>query len=617
MSKSLYVILLLLISSSTWCQSIKTIDHISQLTDSIRAVVQARHIPGLMLGIASRDSVLFSGGFGYADVQAKRPVTGQTLFRMGSITKMFVSLGMLQLVKEGKIKLTDELKKVAPEIPFQNDWETAAPVRIVHLLEHTAGFDDMKLNRMCTQEKVEYPDSVMMLLQQPSLVCRWKPGERFAYSNPGYVLLGYIIRKLTGKPYDQYITEQVLRPLGMSHSNFNTFSKFPLQDVKQYVVHGAQIKEVPSVTILMPPAGSLWSCSDDMIQFLRLFLNHGAPLFNDQLITEMETVHSPLSAKAGLTSGYGLGNNDLLFYNQYAWRGHRGLMGTCHSSFMYNRELGLGFVLSSNGNQRHDAIEKLIADFLEQGKPAPQHRSVALDIKAVTPFVGQYRFESPRNEIAGFKDRLLETPKLYIKNNTLYIKPLLGGHIRLIPVTPLSFAMEGANTATVVLIQQEGKNIAIIYGGYFEQVSAASVRARFWLSLVAVSIIVVASLAGLFSLIVCLAGKLSWKKLPVRILPLIALGLLVWALLNLLQVQEESYLLSELGTINARTIIIFCGTLLFGILSLLHLWIAVRKMQVSKNYWLASWWLLTALSLCYLSGMLLLNGWIGMRTWAM
>src|SRR5439155_22692171 len=155
----------------------------------------------------------------------------------------------------------------------------------------------------------------------------------------------------------------------MMNNNFNLINTFPEKEVKQYVVHGSEIKEVPGVTILMGPAGALWSGSGDMVRFLQLFLNDGRPLYPASVIHEMETSHSSLAAKAGLQSGYGLANTDFLFYNKYPWRGHGGLLGTCFSTCIYNREMGVGFVVSSNGNQQNTVIEKLIADYLEQQYP--------------------------------------------------------------------------------------------------------------------------------------------------------------------------------------------------------------------------------------------------------
>ncbi|HMC85672.1 MAG TPA: serine hydrolase domain-containing protein, partial [Chitinophagaceae bacterium] len=148
--KIIPLILVLFFSTELFSQQQNKLS-IKQLADSIQSIVNSDHVPGLMVGITNKDSAIFSGGFGYADVKTNRPVNGSTLFRLGSITKMFISLSILKLVQEGKLHLDDELKKVAPEVPFQNKWEQTHPVRIVNLLEHTAGFDDMKLNRMASQ----------------------------------------------------------------------------------------------------------------------------------------------------------------------------------------------------------------------------------------------------------------------------------------------------------------------------------------------------------------------------------------------------------------------------------------------------------------------------------
>ncbi len=591
---------------------------LQQVLDSVQSIVATDHTPGLMLGITSSNTAIFSGGFGFADIKSGRKTDAQTLFRMGSITKMLVSLAILQLVSEGKLGLQDELKKIAPEIPFQNDWEQRHPVRIVHLLEHTAGFDDMKLNRMCSLDDEEYTGTAMMQLQKNSLICRWPPGERFAYCNPGYVLLGYIIEKITGQSYDNYLTAHILEPLGMHHSNLHLRSRLPAADTKQYVVHGGKIIEVPSVNVLMGPAGTLWSCADDMLKLLRLFIANGHPLFTDSLIHEMETVHSSLAARSGLADGYALGNSNLFLYKTYGWRGHGGLMGTCFSTFAYNRKLGKGFVLSSNGNQQNHRVEQLVIDYLEQAAAVSKPDTMVTDLAAMATFLGQYQFENPRNQVGAFKDKLLNTPQLVVENNMLFIKPLLEEKIRLVQVAPKIFAREDANAATVVFAHNEnGSNIMIMDGAYFELVPAVQVNAKRWMALMSVAFALIAVLAGFVSIIAFIAGKLKKGQLPLRVLPMLATILLSWAVITLLQVQTESYLLSTLTNINSRTLIVFLGTLFFGIFSLMHLAIVLRRFTKLSKKIVAYYWLLTALSLCYIGFVLFQNGWIGLRTWAM
>lgn len=618
MNKAVVTTCLVFLSCTLFAQQNNRLSNMKALTDSIEAIVKRQHTPGLMVGITTKDSILFSGGFGYADVAAKRLVNGVTLFRMGSVTKMFVSLAILKLIEEGKLNLQDELKKVAPDVPFQNKWEATHPVRIVHLLEHTAGFDDMQLNRMCSQDTISYIGKEAMLLQQPSLACRWKPGERFSYSNPDYVVLGYIIEKITRTYYNEYITAQILQPLGMHASNLNGRSKFPGKDVKEYVVRDGQIKPVPSVNVLMPAAGALWSSSNDMVKFLQFFLKGGEPLYAVNSIGEMETTHSPLAAEAGLTNGYGLGNANMFIYQKYPWRGHGGWMGTCFSTCAYNRELRVGFVCSSNGNQSNGAIERLIMDYLEQHYPGKKIDTVSLDLTAMAPYTGQYQFENPRNEFAGFKDRLLNTPKVYVEEGKLYAAFMPGGKVRLIQTAPFTFVKEGANTATVIFTKDAaGKNVMVMDGAYFEQTSYWRVAVNTWLAVIAIFFALVAVITGIVSLIAYIAGKLPRTQLLLRLLPMVAVGLLVWAVMSLLQVQTESYLLSELVHPGKRSILVFCGTLLFGIFSLLHLILVIREFRRMKYPWFAAYWLITSLSLCYISLILLQNGWIGLRTWAM
>jgi CubicO group peptidase (beta-lactamase class C family) len=142
--KLLHLLFCTSISVGCFSQQTTPIDPINSLTDSIAKIVRQEHIVGLMLGITTKDSTLFSGGFGCADWVNGRKVDAGTLFRMGSITKLFVSLGIQKLVSEGKLRLTDELRRIAPEIPFHNPWESRHPLLIIHLLEHTSGFDDVK-----------------------------------------------------------------------------------------------------------------------------------------------------------------------------------------------------------------------------------------------------------------------------------------------------------------------------------------------------------------------------------------------------------------------------------------------------------------------------------------
>ena len=114
---------------------------IPELQTAIETVLKENKTPGAAIAIVSRDKVEWMAGIGKADVAANKPATADTLFRIGSVSKAFAALAALQLQEEGKLKLTDTVRQWVPEVAFVNPWEASDPVRLVHLMEHTSGFE--------------------------------------------------------------------------------------------------------------------------------------------------------------------------------------------------------------------------------------------------------------------------------------------------------------------------------------------------------------------------------------------------------------------------------------------------------------------------------------------
>ncbi len=618
MKKIIPALLLSILMNCGYGQEEKPFDDPKALTDSIEKIMVEEHIVGLTLGITKRDSLVFAGGFGYADLATKRKVDEKTLFRLGSITKMFVSLAILKLVKEGRLNLNDELKKVAPEVPFRNAWEATHPVRIVHLLEHTTGFDDMKLNRLYSADTVEMRGKEMMLAHKNSMNCRWKPGERYAYSNPNYTVLGFIIEKLSGQSFDKYLTETICHPLGMTGTNFNLRSKFAGTDVKEYVVKDGKPVQVISVTSLSGAPGSLWSGSLDMTRFIRIFLNNGVPLFDSADIVEMETPHSSLAARNGQKYGYGLANdyNGSLF-SKFPFHGHNGLTGTCFSALKYNRDLGVGFVLSVNSNQHTDRIERLIVSFLEQNFVPDILHQEAPDAKFLAQFTGRYQFKSPRHLISGFSDELLDAPEIVLEDGRIWFKPLIAQSVELFQTGKNEFAFGGMNRPLIKFLKNEnGDKVMTIGGSYFEKTSGVVAITKRIFILLAVAIALSSILLFLISIGGTLAGKTKWSKLAERLVPAIGITALLISVKLLLNVQSNSYLLYKFGTINILTLTIFLGTIFFGIATVYTLYKAIRNFRNTNSKAFAIYYLLIGLSFLLITSILLPNGWIGLRLWA-
>ncbi len=608
MKKSI-IFILLLCQLDAFAQQSKKISTIRELVDSIAAVMKRKQIPGLMLGITTRDSVLFSGGIGYADVQNRRAVNNHTLFRMGSITKSLVSLAMLKLVGEGKLDLNDEVRRIAPEVPFLNKWENTNPVRIINLLEHTTGFDDFKLNNMYSVSRAYVSTKEIMLRQKNSMICRWKPSERYSYCNVNYAIAGYIISKITGVEYDRYLTEQILKPAGMVHSNFNLFSQYPELDVREYTGSNGNLVPVPSVSFLIGPAGSLWSDSEDMVSLLKLFLNNGKGVISPEAMEQMETSHSSLSVRAGLKNGYGLGNE---FFGKF--RGHGGLLGTCRSSYRYSRELGVGFVVSSNGNGLAD-IEDLIAAFLTRNIVVPQKEKFQLNKEAVAPYLGYYQVENPRFDLLGFAERLLLL-KVEIINDTLNLN-LLGNKRKIVPTGTMMFANKGADYSNIVFLTNGAKKVLVFNDRYCERVPAVWAITRRLILILGVLF----SVSSIFPFVIgCVSfslKKINVLKLIVLCLPFCAVLFLIVALFNFQKVLSDSYLLYKLENVTGISLTIYCGTLLFGLLSFFNLFFLPKNLMLFERKAVAGYMLFVVVSLFIVAVVLFLNGWIGLCTWDM
>ena len=158
---------------------------IPELQAAIEAVLKETKTPGAAVAIVSRDKAEWMAGIGKANVAANKPVTADTLFRIGSVSKSFAALAALRLQEEGKLKLADTVRQWVPEVAFTNPWGATDPVRLVHLMEHTTGFDDIHLREYAHNEPTPIALKDALAFGAPSRVCRWRPGSRMAYCNSG------------------------------------------------------------------------------------------------------------------------------------------------------------------------------------------------------------------------------------------------------------------------------------------------------------------------------------------------------------------------------------------------------------------------------------------------
>jgi D-alanyl-D-alanine carboxypeptidase len=183
-----------------------------KVDDLLHAAMSREHIPGLALAVVKDGEILKAQAYGLADVESKTPAKTNTVFRIASVSKQFVATAIMMLVEEGKLSLEDPVSKHLTGTPRR--WKR---ITIRHLLTHTSGIPDF-LNEDIALDKgiTDFDQAVLKAVAHRSL--HFAPGNDWRYSNSNYHLLGMIIYKLTGKPYGDFLSERIFRPLGMQQT---------------------------------------------------------------------------------------------------------------------------------------------------------------------------------------------------------------------------------------------------------------------------------------------------------------------------------------------------------------------------------------------------------------
>ena len=235
--------------------------------------------PGLAVLVVKNNEVIYRAGFGVADLQTKEPITTSTLFNIGSISKTFVTYGILRLAQENKLSLEDDLLTYFPD--FENK-ELARKVKIIHLLTHSSGIPD---NRPVKQEHEFYltaRDEENFEPLKKTTHLEFEPGTRYRYSNPAFNGLALIIEKLAGKKWQDYLRDIIFKPAGMDSSTI-TDGPHPETGVSHgYVKNDRGLFEEldygEEPTFAASGNGGVWSSVDELWQYEKavqqaIFLN--------------------------------------------------------------------------------------------------------------------------------------------------------------------------------------------------------------------------------------------------------------------------------------------------------------------------------------------------------
>lgn len=612
---------LLLSLFSFYCRSQHSpLRSVPELLDSLELLMEKQQIPGLMLTLVKNDSVLYQGGLGIKDEEDSLRVDANTLFRLGSVTKSFVALGVLKLVKEGKFSLDDEVKKIAPEIEFDNPFEEEHPVLVKHLLSHTAGFDDMHFRELYnTTEDTEFPLEKVIRLSPPTLRVRWEPGSRFAYSNPGWSLAGFLIEKYSGMKYDDYLATHILAPIGMTGSNFKSVPEGE-QYAKGYNANG---EEVPFLPIYHRPAGAFNSNAKDMALWLKFLTGEGTkdslPFFDEADLELIEMPVYTIANRVGLPVGYALGNYTFDAGLPLQFHGHDGGIDGFISSYGYNREHAVGYAMSNNGSkgmgQLVDLVKSFLAKDIEKEKPVV----IPLDVPAIAPFEGLYLFKASRNQLFAFADRLVNTCRVSVEDDTVYLKHFMKDRFPIFPVynghgDGLLFRGKDDYFPSHVFIEQEGKKIMATpgAGNYLEKVDGTGVVTRQILFFSSLALLLGSFISSLVFLIFAIRHSLSWLEFSKRMIPTVAAIALFCIVLGMANSLDSLW---AAATVNSNNLMIYLGSWVVLFCALLSTRFAIMNFKTGKGTAFSVYYIFLAGATVMMALFLYDAGWMGLKLW--
>ncbi len=312
--------------------------------------LERENIAGAVVLVVKDGTVLFAKGYGYSDVDKKAPVTvDATLFRPGSISKLFTWTAVMQLVERGKLDLDQDINKY---LDFTIPPKFGKPITLRNIMTHTPGFEE-QIKDLITDDGS--PSATLKQHLSEHIPDRiFPPGTVPAYSNYGAALAGYIVERVSGRPFNDYVTENIFKPLAMSRS---TFAQPLPPDLKPLMSNGYNLgsgKPKPFEIIQEAPAGALAATAADLAHFMVAHLQNGK--YENTQILRPETATMMHSRQFGLSPA--LNGMCLGFYeetrNGHRIFGHGGDTQYFHSDLHLMPDANLGFFVSYNSAGKGD-----------------------------------------------------------------------------------------------------------------------------------------------------------------------------------------------------------------------------------------------------------------------
>ncbi len=397
--------------------------------------------PGIAVLVSKHDKILYKNGFGMANLEWQIPVETNTVFQIGSVTKLFTALAILQLVEKEKLVLTDSIQKYIPTFPNKG-----YSITIEQLLTHSSGIKDyMQMDSadpFIMRKDFTIREVIDFFKEEP---LAFEPGTRSSYSSSGTFLLGSIIENVSGMSYQQYIEEHIFKKADMTNSYYGANSKVIPNRATSYALEkGDYVKGAYRSMTIPYSAGALLSTVEDMYKWHRALYNY--ELLGEELLTKATTTSILKNGNKGIFGYGGWFVNHIQLKGSNATLAHSGGISSFNSFLMYmpNEDIFV-VVLSNFKNSKVQEITEDLSTLALGGELASNDTNEDL----LNSFKGRYKPSDGSSKIVEIK----EIEKKLIFNMVGEFK------LELVSLAQNTFLLKNARPkATLEFIQDQSGN---------------------------------------------------------------------------------------------------------------------------------------------------------------
>ncbi|MFK7956266.1 MAG: serine hydrolase domain-containing protein [Lysobacterales bacterium] len=400
--------------------------------------------------IVDDNQIRHAGGFGITHWHNPQPMHPDAWVRIGSVTKAFVGLAFLRAAEQGKLPLDAPLGALDAAHWVSNPWQDEHPVTLEQLLEHSAGLTDMVREEW--DHNIPLPLTEALAVAPQSRALNWPAGLHSSYSNSGAGVAAAAAEQVLKIDFEQYVTEQVLRPMGMNHATFSA-------GVQPQLIGGYDRDGRTPIRywhVLYRPFGGLNLPFSELGRFLQMLLGRGTldgkEIFSPAQITRMENPASTAAALSGLTFGYGLGNYHQV-HKGFVFHGHGGDADGYLTHCAYSLDAKQGFCVMINAFQGNTlrAMKRRVMDYIVNGLTPAYQAGVPQPMTHLQSLAGRYQqvtYRFPGNPSSNELVIALRDGRLWLDRD--------GASQHMVPLSRWHFRRRFEPVATTAFVEHEG-----------------------------------------------------------------------------------------------------------------------------------------------------------------